>query len=73
MKHPDGSHSHTPIDHDPRTDVPPQTGEVDTENLTQDLENAVSIACRAKLLRLASENGVSLRRAVPFLISELSR
>lgn len=72
MKNPDGSHSHTPIDHDPRNDVPPQEG-VDTEAITQDLENAITIAWRTRLRQLARENRVSHRRAVPFLISELER
>jgi len=62
---------HRPIDETP--DIPAQTGVVDTETLTRDLESAIDIAMRGKLRRLAAANGTSLRRAVPLLLSELVR
>ncbi len=70
MKNPDGSHSHTPIDHDPRNDVPPQKG-VDTEYITRDLEKLIELEVSAKLRRIAGSRGLPLRHAVPFLLAEL--
>lgn len=74
MKNPDGSHSHTPIDNQPHMEVPAaEPGVVDTETLTRDLESAIEIAMRGRLRRLANANGVSIRGAVPLLLSELVR
>ncbi len=71
MKNADGSHSHTPIDHNPLIDVPPQTGEVESTILPRHVENVIEHAVRAKLERIATARGVSIFKAVPFLIAEL--
>jgi len=70
MKNADGSHSHTPIDHNPANDVPPQKG-VDKEYITRDLEKAIELEVFAKLRRIAAREALPLRHAVPFLLAEL--